>query len=112
MLAVVNCNLPVSDLNCSHSFYDTDQRPVAISLPFYSQFVNVMFHIHSAGSLISREASTVLVERKIIAAVPNVLVVFYHHNEPVSVCYFMLLHFYCFLLYQLTFTVLKHTLHF
>ena len=64
MLAVVNCNLPVSDLNCSHSLYDTDQRPVAISLPFYSQFVNVMFHIHSTGSLISREASTVLVERK------------------------------------------------
>ena len=31
MLAVVNCNLPVSDLNCSNSFYDTDQRPVAIS---------------------------------------------------------------------------------
>ena len=29
------------------------------------QFVDVMFHIvHSAGSLISREASTVLVERK------------------------------------------------
>ena len=39
-----------------------DQRPVAISELF--QFVDVMFHIvHSAGSLISREASTVLVER-------------------------------------------------
>ena len=35
------------------------------TLPFYSQFVEVMFHIvHSAGSLISREASTVLVVRK------------------------------------------------
>ena len=83
-----------------HSLYDTDQRPVAIYLPFYSQFFDVMFHIHSAGSLISREASTVLVERKIIAAVPNVLVVFYHHNEPVSVGYFLLLRFYCFFLYQ------------
>ena len=39
-------------------------RPVIISALFYSQFVDVMFHIHSAGSLISREASTVLVERK------------------------------------------------
>ena len=34
------------------------------TLPFYSQFVDVMFDIHSAGSLISREASTVLVKRK------------------------------------------------
>ena len=82
MLAVVNCNLPVSDLNCSHSLYDTDQRPVAISLPFYSQFFDVMFHIHSAGSLISRETITVLIT------------------------------FICFFLQQLTFTVLKHTVHF
>ena len=51
-----------------------------ISALYLSVFVEVMFHIVlSAGSLISREASTVLVEReKIIAAVPNVLVVFYH----------------------------------
>ena len=31
------------------------------TLPFYSQFVDVMFHMHSAGS---RETSTVPVERK------------------------------------------------
>ena len=63
MLAVVNCNLPVSDLNCSHSFYDTDQRPVAISELYLSiqSFFDVMFHTHSAGFLIS---STVLVERE------------------------------------------------
>ena len=76
MLAVVNGNLPVSDLNyCSHSFYDTDQRPVAISLPFYSQFVDVMFHIVSAGSLFS---STVLVERKNHRSRSD------HHNDLVS----------------------------
>ena len=61
-----------------------------------------MFHIQSSGSLVSREASTVLV------AVPNVLVVFYCRNERVSVGYFLLWHFYCFFLYQLTFTVLMH----
>ena len=32
------------------------------TLPFYSQFVDVMFHIHSAGSVITREAATVLVK--------------------------------------------------
>ena len=36
-------------------------RPVIISALYLSVFVDV---IHSAGSLISREASTVLVERK------------------------------------------------
>ena len=54
---------------------------MTISLPFYSQCFDVMFHIHSSGSLIAREASTVQI---IIAAVPNVLVVFYHHNDPLS----------------------------
>ena len=39
-------------------------RPVMISALYLSVVVDVMFHIHSAGSLISREASTVLVERK------------------------------------------------
>ena len=34
-------------------------RPVIISALYLSMFVNVMFHIHSAGSLIS----SVLVER-------------------------------------------------
>ena len=44
-----------------HSVDDTDQRSVAISELFHSL---LMFDIvHSAGSLISREASTVLVER-------------------------------------------------
>ena len=40
----------------------------------------------------------------------DVLVVFYRHNDPVSVGYFMRL--YCFFLYQLTFTMLMHTVHF
>ena len=35
---------------------------------------------------------------KIIAAISNVLVVFYHHNELVNVVCFMLLRFYCFFL--------------
>ena len=85
MLAVVNCNLPVSDLNCSHSLYDTDQRPVAISelVPFYSQFLDVMFHMYTLQ-------------------VPSFL------EKPLL----YLLRFYCFFLYQLTFTMLMHTAHF
>ena len=39
---------------------------------------------------------------------PLLVVVFYHHNGPVSVGCFMLMRF--FFLYQLTFTVLMHTL--
>ena len=43
-----------------HSLYDTDQRPVAISA-LYLSIHSLLIHVHSAGS---REASTVLVERK------------------------------------------------
>ena len=61
MLAVVNCNLPVSDP--MHSLYDTGQRPVAISALYLSihslliffviaflLFLSLSTHLHRADA--------------------------------------------------------------
>ena len=67
MLAVVNCNVPVSDLNCSHSFYDTDQRPVAISELYLSTtllFLTLtsIMHTHPIATDCIASALVVIIE--------------------------------------------------
>ena len=111
MLAVVNCNLPVCDLSCSHSLYDTDQLWPELYLSIPSFWMWCFIYTLQVPSFLEK-LLLYWWREKIVAAVPNVLVVFYHHNEPRwALVIFLLLHFYCLFLYWLTFTVLMHTVH-